>query len=130
MLEQSTASFVAASRYAGATWMPHTVLQRGLCLEGFSSVLNAMFGVSGSTVSIENVGLLGFTRVGSRKAVMVAAGFMIFFSVTDVLGAFVASLPLSIIAGWSLILHGYVASVGTSFLQFCNPNSHRMTGTC
>ena len=28
----------------------------------------------------ENVGLLGLTRVGSRRVVQISAGFMIFFS--------------------------------------------------
>jgi len=30
--------------------------------------------------SRENVGLLGLTRVGSRRVVQISAGFMIFFS--------------------------------------------------
>ena len=33
----------------------------------------------------ENVGLLGLTRVGSRRVVQVSAGFMIFFSVLGIL---------------------------------------------
>ncbi|OIV95244.1 hypothetical protein TanjilG_21634 [Lupinus angustifolius] len=47
----------------------------------------------------ENVGLLGSTRVGSRRVIQISAGFMIFFSM--------------------------LASVGLSFLQFTNMNSLR-----
>jgi len=31
--------------------------------------------------SRENVGLLGLTRVGSRRVVQISSGFMIFFSI-------------------------------------------------
>ncbi|KAK2983455.1 hypothetical protein RJ640_024451 [Escallonia rubra] len=52
-----------------------------------------------TAVKRENVGLLGSTRVGSRRVIQISAGFMIFFSI--------------------------LASVGLSFLQFTNMNSMR-----
>ncbi|XP_073124033.1 uncharacterized protein [Henckelia pumila] len=36
---------------------------------------------NGSSVAIENIGLIALTRVGSRSMVQISAGFMLFFSV-------------------------------------------------
>ncbi|XP_031744295.1 nucleobase-ascorbate transporter 2 isoform X2 [Cucumis sativus] len=99
-LVESTGAFKAASRLASATPPPAHVLSRGIGWQGIGILLSGLFGtLSGSTVSIENVGLLGSTRVGSRRVIQISAGFMIFFSI--------------------------LASVGLSFLQFTNMNSMR-----
>ncbi|CAI0476006.1 unnamed protein product [Linum tenue] len=99
-LIESTGGYKAASRLASATPPPAHVLSRGIGWQGIGILLSGMFGtLSGCTVSAENVGLLGSTRVGSRRVIQIAAGFMIFFSI--------------------------LASVGLSFLQFTNMNSMR-----
>ncbi|KAH9618889.1 hypothetical protein KSS87_015503, partial [Heliosperma pusillum] len=79
---ESTAAYKAASRLAIATPPPAYVLSRGIGWQGIGVLLDGLFGTcSGSTVSVENVGLLGLTRVGSRRVVQISAGFMIFFSI-------------------------------------------------
>ncbi|XP_043813373.1 nucleobase-ascorbate transporter 6 isoform X2 [Manihot esculenta] len=99
-LVESTGAFIAVSRYASATPMPPSVLSRGVGWQGVAILLSGLFGtVNGSSVSIENAGLLALTRVGSRRVVQISAGFMIFFSILGV--------------------------GGLSFLQFCNLNSFR-----
>ncbi|CAN0914393.1 Nucleobase-ascorbate transporter 1 [Linum grandiflorum] len=78
---ESTGAYKAASRLAIATPPPAYVLSRGIGWQGIGILLDGLFGTgTGSTVSVENVGLLGLTRVGSRRVVQIAAGFMIFFS--------------------------------------------------
>ncbi|CAN6447102.1 unnamed protein product [Victoria cruziana] len=97
---ESTGAYKAASRLAIATPPPAYVLSRGIGWQGIGILLDGLFGTgTGSTVSVENIGLLGLTRVGSRRVVQISAGFMIFFSI--------------------------LASVGLSFLQFTNMNSMR-----
>ncbi|THU47224.1 hypothetical protein C4D60_Mb09t13260 [Musa balbisiana] len=99
-LVESTGTFIAVTRYASATPLPPSVLSRGIGWQGIGILLDGLFGtVNGSSVSVENAGLLALTRVGSRRVVQISAGFMIFFSI---LGA-----------------------AGLSFLQFCNLNSFR-----
>ncbi|CAD6270730.1 unnamed protein product [Miscanthus lutarioriparius] len=99
-LIESTAAFQAAARLASATPPPPFVLSRGIGCQGIGLLFDGLFGtVSGSTVSVENVGLLGSTRIGSRRVIQISAVFMIFFSI---LGA-----------------------VGLSFMQFINMNSTR-----
>lgn len=123
---ESTGAYIAASRLASATPPPAYVLSRGIGWQGIGILLDGLFGTgTGSTVSVENVGLLGITRVGSRRVVQIAAGFMIFFSILGKFGALFASIPFSIFAALYCVLFGIVAAVGLSFLQFTNMNSMR-----
>ncbi|KAK9285479.1 hypothetical protein L1049_024673 [Liquidambar formosana] len=123
---ESTAAYKAASRLAIATPPPAYVLSRGIGWQGIGILLDGLFGTgTGSTVSVENVGLLGLTRVGSRRVVQISAGFMIFFSTLGKFGAVFASIPFPIFAALYCVLFGLVASVGISFLQFTNMNSMR-----
>ncbi|GAB2233781.1 hypothetical protein Droror1_Dr00003010 [Drosera rotundifolia] len=123
---ESTAAYKAASRLAIATPPPAYVLSRGIGWQGIGVLLDGLFGTgTGSTVSVENVGLLGLTRVGSRRVVQISAGFMIFFSILGKFGAVFASIPFPIFAALYCLLFGIVASVGLSFLQFTNMNSMR-----
>ncbi|KAJ9674195.1 hypothetical protein PVL29_023634 [Vitis rotundifolia] len=125
-LIESTGTFIATSRYGSATPIPPSVISRGAGWLGIGVLLNGFFGaVTGSTISVENVGLLAVTRVGSRRVIQISAGFMIFFSVLGKFGAVFASIPLPIIAALYCVFFAYVFSSGLGFLQFCNLNSFR-----
>ncbi|KAG8493316.1 hypothetical protein CXB51_010690 [Gossypium anomalum] len=104
-----------------------TLSSKSLCFEkGIGVLLNGCLGsVTGTTASVENVGLLALTRVGSRRVIQISAGFMIFFSIFAKFGAFFASVPLPIVAAVYCVLFSFVSSAGLSFLQFCNLNSFK-----
>ncbi|GMJ06708.1 hypothetical protein like AT5G62890 [Hibiscus trionum] len=102
-LVESTGAFIAVSRYASATPMPPSILSRGIGWQKVAILVSELFGTAnGSSVSVENAGLLAFTRVGSRRVVQISAGFMIFFSILGKFGAVFASIPAPIIG---LLLH-------------------------
>lgn len=123
---ESTGAFYAASRLSGATIPPAYVVNRSIGLQGIGQLLEGIFGsLVGTSTSIENIGLLGLTRVGSRRVVEISTAFMIFFSIFGKFGAFFASIPLPIFAAAYCVLYAIVAAVGISFLQFANPNSMR-----
>lgn len=123
---ESTGTFFAASRFAGATPPPAHVLSRSIGFQGIGQLLDGTFGsIVGTAASVENVGLLGLTHVGSRRVVQVSAAFMLFFSIFGKFGAFFASIPLPIFAAIYCVLYGLVASVGVTFIQFTNSNSMR-----
>ncbi|CAM8977820.1 unnamed protein product [Rhodiola kirilowii] len=125
-LVESTGGFIAVSRYASATPMPPSVLSRGVGWQGIGILLSGIFGTgNGTSVSIENAGLLALTRVGSRRVVQIASGFMIFFSVLGKFGAVAASIPPPIVAALYCLFFGYVGACGLTLLQFCNLNSFR-----
>ncbi|CAD6225097.1 unnamed protein product [Miscanthus lutarioriparius] len=125
-LVESTGAFIGASRYASATMIPPSIISRGIGWQGIGLLLDSFFGTAnGTSVSVENIGLLGLTRIGSRRVVQISAGFMIFFSVLGKFGALFASIPLPIFAGMYCLFFAYVGGVGLSLLQFCNLNSFR-----
>ncbi|TYH73425.1 hypothetical protein ES332_D05G327900v1 [Gossypium tomentosum] len=125
-LFESTGTFFAAARYGSATPVPPSVISRGAGWLGIGVLLNGCLGsVTGNTASVENVGLLALTRVGSRRVIQISAGFMIFFSIFAKFGAFFASVPLPIVAAVYCVLFSFVSSAGLSFLQFCNLNSFK-----
>ncbi|XP_024031278.1 nucleobase-ascorbate transporter 6 [Morus notabilis] len=125
-LVESTGAFIAVARYASATAIPPSILSRGVGWQGIGILISGLFGtVNGSSVSVENAGLLALTRVGSRRVVQISAGFMIFFSILGKFGAVFASIPAPIIAALYCLFFAYVGSGGLSFLQFCNLNSFR-----
>ncbi|OMO78444.1 Xanthine/uracil/vitamin C permease [Corchorus olitorius] len=125
-LVESTGAFISVSRYASATPMPPSILSRGVGWQGVAILISGLFGTAnGSSVSVENAGLLALTRVGSRRVVQISAGFMIFFSILGKFGAVFASIPAPIIAALYCLFFAYVGSGGLSFLQFCNLNSFR-----
>ncbi|XP_078431619.1 nucleobase-ascorbate transporter 2-like [Wolffia australiana] len=125
-LVESTGGYKAAARLASATPPPAHVLSRGIGWQGVGVLLDGLFGTgTGSTVSVENVGLLGATSVGSRRVVQISAAFMIFFSVLGKFGALFASIPFPVFAAVYCVLFGLVGAVGLSFLQFTNMNSMR-----
>ncbi|XP_058776696.1 nucleobase-ascorbate transporter 7-like [Vicia villosa] len=125
-LVESTGGLIAISRYASATPLPPSVLSRGIGWEGIGNLVSGMIGTGvGISTSIENAGLIGMTRVGSRRVVQISAGFMIFFSIFGKFGALFASIPASIFAALYCISFAYVGSGGLGLLQFCNLNSFR-----
>ncbi|XP_077215126.1 nucleobase-ascorbate transporter 7-like [Tasmannia lanceolata] len=125
-LIESTGTFIAASRFASATPAPPSILSRGVGWQGFGILMSGMYGtLNGCSASVENVGFLAFTRVGSRRVIQISAWFMIFFSTLGKFGAVFASIPFPIVAALYCIFFGYVASAGLGFIQFCNLNSFR-----
>ncbi|XP_073039842.1 nucleobase-ascorbate transporter 6-like isoform X1 [Primulina eburnea] len=125
-LIESSGGFVGLSRYASATPLPPSIFSRGVGWQGIAILLSGIFGTgNGSSVAIENIGLIALTRVGSRRVVQISAGFMIFFSVLGKFGAVFASIPMPIVAALYCVFFAYVGSGGLSFLQFCQLNSFR-----
>ncbi|XP_021729759.1 nucleobase-ascorbate transporter 5-like [Chenopodium quinoa] len=125
-LVESTGTFIAAARYASATPVPPSVISRGTFWLGIGTLLNGVCGaVTGPTASVESAGLLGLTRVGSRRVIQISTGFMLIFSIFGKLAAFFASVPYPIMAATYCILYAYVSSAGLNHLQFCNLNSFR-----
>ncbi|KAJ9677661.1 hypothetical protein PVL29_022573 [Vitis rotundifolia] len=108
-LVESTGAFIAVSRFASATPLPASILSRGVGWQGIGILLSGLFGtVNGSSVSVENAGLLALTRVGSRRVVQISAGFMIFFSILGKFGAVFASIPAPIFAALYCLFFAYV----------------------
>ncbi|KAJ7520005.1 hypothetical protein O6H91_20G063100 [Diphasiastrum complanatum] len=116
---ESTAAFYGVSRIANATPPPTFIVGRGVGWQGIGILLDGLFGtLTGSAVSVENAGLVGITRVGSRRTVQIAAVFMIFFSIFGKFGGIIASIPQPMFAAVFCVLDGF-------FVLFGVPNDDR-----
>ncbi|KAI7733883.1 hypothetical protein M8C21_013939, partial [Ambrosia artemisiifolia] len=127
-LIESTGTFIAAARYGSATHVPSSVLSRGAAWLGIGILMDGLWGTgTGSTASVENVGLLAVTKVGSRRVVQMSAGFMFLFSILgenlerSLLLYLYRSLELYTVS----CLPTCVTSAGLGLLQYCNLNSYR-----
>ncbi|XVE83051.1 hypothetical protein DITRI_Ditri16bG0056100 [Diplodiscus trichospermus] len=102
------------------------VVSRGIALEGFCSMLAGLWGSgTGSTTLTENTHTINITKMGSRKAVVFGALFLILFSFVGKVGAILASVPLSLAAAILCFMWALVVAVGLSTLQYNETASFR-----
>ncbi|OAY81139.1 Nucleobase-ascorbate transporter LPE1, partial [Ananas comosus] len=100
-LIESTGTFIIASRFASATFIPPSVCSRGVGWQGIAILLDGIFGTAnGSAASVPQ-------------------------NITAKFGAVLASIPFPLVAALYCVLFAYAASAGIGLLQFCNLNSLR-----
>ncbi|ELU12246.1 hypothetical protein CAPTEDRAFT_174485 [Capitella teleta] len=123
---ESVGDYHACAKLAGAPPPPLHAVNRGILVEGIGTLLDGMFGTGNGTTSTSiNVGVVGITKVGSRRVVQVSALFMIVFGIFTKFGALFITIPDPIIGGTFFILFGMIVAVGISNLQYVDLNSSR-----
>uniref|UniRef100_H3AEU6 Solute carrier family 23 member 2 n=1 Tax=Latimeria chalumnae TaxID=7897 RepID=H3AEU6_LATCH len=123
---ESIGDYYACARLSCAPPPPIHAINRGIFLEGFSCVLDGIFGTgNGSTSSSPNIGVLGITKVGSRRVIQYGAGFMLLLGLVGKFSALFASLPDPVLGALFCTLFGMITAVGLSNLQFIDLNSSR-----
>ncbi|KAI6077001.1 Solute carrier family 23 member 1 [Aix galericulata] len=106
--------------------VPSRSSPRGIFTEGISCIIAGLLGTgNGSTSSSPNIGVLGITKVGSRRVIQYGAGIMIVLGTIGKFTALFASLPDPILGGMFCTLFGMITAVGLSNLQFVDMNSSR-----
>lgn len=102
------------------------IVSRGIGFEGFCSVLAGLWGSgTGSTTLTENVHTIAVTKVASRRAVILGALFMLFFSFIGKVGAILASIPLALAAAVLCFTWALIVTLGLSTLQYSQTTSFR-----
>ncbi|XP_069810350.1 solute carrier family 23 member 1 [Dendropsophus ebraccatus] len=123
---ESMGDYYACARLSGAPPPPVHAINRGICIEGFSCVIAGLLGTgNGSTSSSPNIGVLGITKVGSRRVVQYGAGIMFILGTIGKFTALFASIPDPILGGMFCALFGMITAIGLSNLQFVDMNSSR-----
>uniref|UniRef100_A0A452J3K9 Uncharacterized protein n=1 Tax=Gopherus agassizii TaxID=38772 RepID=A0A452J3K9_9SAUR len=123
---ESIGDYYACARLAGAPAPPIHAINRGIFTEGISCIIAGLLGTgNGSTSSSPNIGVLGITKVGSRRVVQYGAGIMLVLGTIGKFTALFASLPDPILGGMFCTLFGMITAVGLSNLQFVDMNSSR-----
>ncbi|XP_044135199.1 solute carrier family 23 member 2 isoform X1 [Bufo gargarizans] len=123
---ESIGDYYACARLSCAPPPPIHAINRGIFIEGLSCVLDGMFGTgNGSTSSSPNIGVLGITKVASRRVIQYGAAFMLLLGMIGKFSALFASLPDPVLGALFCTLFGMITAVGLSNLQFVDLNSSR-----
>ncbi|NWI85380.1 S23A1 protein, partial [Pitta sordida] len=123
---ESIGDYYSCARLAGAPPPPVHAINRGIFTEGISCIIAGLLGTgNGSTSSSPNIGVLGITKVGSRRVVQYGAGIMLVLGTVGKFTALFASLPDPVLGGMFCTLFGMITAVGLSNLQFVDMNSSR-----
>ncbi|KAG2468946.1 solute carrier family 23 member 2 [Polypterus senegalus] len=123
---ESIGDYYACARLSCAPPPPIHAINRGIFIEGLSCVVDGVFGTgNGSTSSSPNIGVLGITKVGSRRVIQYGAVFMILLGTIGKFSALFASLPDPVLGALFCTLFGMITAVGLSNLQFVDLNSSR-----
>ena len=125
MLE-SVGDYYACARLAGAPPPPSHALNRGIFIEGIACILTGAWGSGNGTTSFsENIGVVGITKVGSRRVVQVGGFIMIVLGCFGKFSALFTLIPTPVFGGLFMVTFGMVAAVGLSNLQYIDLNSPR-----
>ncbi|KAJ8285957.1 hypothetical protein GJAV_G00032900 [Gymnothorax javanicus] len=123
---ESIGDYYACARLSCAPPPPIHAINRGIFMEGLSCVLDGLFGTgNGSTSSSPNIGVLGITKVGSRRVIQYGAALMLLLGLVGKFSALFASLPDPVLGALFCTLFGMITAVGLSNLQFVDLNSSR-----
>uniref|UniRef100_A0A673JZM1 Solute carrier family 23 member 2-like n=1 Tax=Sinocyclocheilus rhinocerous TaxID=307959 RepID=A0A673JZM1_9TELE len=123
---ESIGDYYACARLSCAPPPPVHAINRGIFMEGLSCVLDGIFGTgNGSTSSSPNIGVLGITKVGSRRVIQYGAALMLLLGMVGKFSALFASLPDPVLGALFCTLFGMITAVGLSNLQFVDLNSSR-----
>ncbi|CAL8268608.1 unnamed protein product [Merluccius merluccius] len=123
---ESIGDYYACARLAGAAPPPVHAINRGIFMEGLCCILAGILGTgNGSTSSSPNIGVLGITKVGSRRVVQCGAVIMVLLGSVGKFTALFSSLPDPILGGMFCTLFGMITAVGLSNLQSVDLNSSR-----
>ncbi|NWU91130.1 S23A1 protein, partial [Upupa epops] len=123
---ESIGDYYSCARLAGAPAPPVHAINRGIFTEGVACIIAGLLGTgNGSTSSSPNIGVLGITKVGSRRVIQYGAGIMLILGTIGKFTALFASLPDPILGGMFCTLFGMITAVGLSNLQFVDMNSSR-----
>ncbi|KAM6965677.1 solute carrier family 23 member 2 [Aplochiton taeniatus] len=123
---ESIGDYYACARLSCAPPPPIHAINRGIFMEGVACVLDGLFGTgNGSTSSSPNIGVLGITKVGSRRVIQYGAAMMLLLGLVGKFSALFASLPDPVLGALFCTLFGMITAVGLSNLQFVDLNSSR-----
>nr|XP_020647659.1 solute carrier family 23 member 3 [Pogona vitticeps] len=122
----SVGCYVLCSKALRLPAPPQHAYNRGLCAEGFGSLLSAALGsVSGTASSIPNACAACLTQGTSSRPVWVTAMACILFGLSPRLMGLLATIPLGIHGGVLCLTYSVAVGTGVSFFQYTDIDSGR-----
>jgi len=122
---ESFGDYHACSHMAGGGDPTPKQISRGIGFEGVSCAITGCLGGFSSTSYSENIGLVGLTRVGSRRVVQIAGVMLILLGLFGKFGALAAAIPSPVVGGLYCALFGLIAAIGVQQLSKADLSSDR-----
>ena len=122
---ESFGDYHACSHMAGGGDPTPKQISRGIGFEGVSCAITGCLGGFSSTSYSENIGLIGLTRVGSRRVVQIAGVMLILLGLFGKFGALAAAIPSPVVGGLYCTLFGLIAAIGVQQLSKADLSSDR-----
>jgi uracil-xanthine permease len=80
--------------------------------DGVATTLSGLFGGSGTTTYAENIGVMGYTRIYSTLAYLIAGAIAIALGLLPKFGAIISAIPVGVLGGAVTVLFGMIAVLG------------------
>ena len=122
---ESFGDYHACSHMAGGGDPTPKQVSRGIGFEGVACAITGCLGGFSSTSYSENIGLIGLTRVGSRRVVQIAGVILILLGLFGKFGALAAAIPGPVVGGLYCTLFGLIAAIGVQQLSKADLSSDR-----
>jgi uracil-xanthine permease len=90
--------------------------------DGVATTISGLFGGSGTTTYAENIGVMGYTRVYSTLAYLIAGGVAILLGLLPKFGAIISAIPVGVLGGAVTVLFGMIAVLGARIWIEANVN--------
>jgi xanthine/uracil permease len=88
------------------------MIGRSFMGDGVATTVSGLFGGSGTTTYAENIGVMGFTRVYSTLAYLIAGTIAICLGLLPKFGAAISAIPIGVLGGAVTVLFGMIAVLG------------------
>jgi uracil-xanthine permease len=88
------------------------LIGRSFMGDGVATTVSGLFGGSGTTTYAENIGVMGYTRVYSTLAYLIAGVIAILLGLLPKFGAVISAIPIGVLGGAVTVLFGMIAVLG------------------
>jgi uracil-xanthine permease len=88
------------------------LIGRSFMGDGLATTISGLFGGAGTTTYAENIGVMGFTRIYSTLAYIIAGTIAILLGLLPKFGAIIAAIPIGVLGGAVTVLFGMIAVLG------------------
>src|SRR3954453_16884216 len=88
------------------------LIGRSFMGDGVATTISGLFGRSGTTTYAENIGVMGYPRVYSTLAYLIAGVVAILLGLLPKFGAIISAIPIGVLGGAVTVLFGMIAVLG------------------
>lgn len=107
---------LAIGQVVGKDFVARPGLSRTLLGDGVATTVAGLLGGPANTTYSENTGTVALTGITNPVVMRIAAAFAITLSFIPKFSAFIATIPLPVVGGISILLFGMIAGVGVKTL--------------